>query len=116
MVREGGCHSLYDVIYRIQSGIDDRPAQRFEARNVEGDTVIDDENLARAMVPRIADIREYAVEGIRVEIAATHFDDRAKAAIDVSAPIWHANHRLRHVLKRIRHRKEEDLHFRLASG
>ena len=48
MLRDRRRHPLHEVVEIVQAGLDDRVAQRLEARDVEGDVVVDQEDrLAR---------------------------------------------------------------------
>ena len=78
-------HALDDVVEIVQPSVDDAAAQRFEARDVDGDVVVDEEDDARAAAPRISDVLEHAREWEAVEVASPHFDDRAEAAIERAA-------------------------------
>src|SRR5215475_5280789 len=49
--------------------------------HVESDVVVDEEDGASAMIPRIADVIQNPVKGIRVKVSPPHFDDGAEAAV-----------------------------------
>ena len=65
----------------VQPGVDDRLAQRLEARDVQRDVVVDEKDRARAAPPGIGDVRHHALDRPRVKVAAAHLDDRAEAAV-----------------------------------
>src|SRR5271166_2337839 len=85
MVGNGGGHALYEVVELVEAGVDDGVAERFEAVDVEGDVVVDEEDGARAVALRVADVVEDSVEGVGEEVAAAHFDDGAEAAVKCAA-------------------------------
>src|SRR5437016_14236323 len=65
----------------VQPGVYDCPAKRLEARHVEGNVVINEKNSRRAVVSSVADVLDYPFEGISVELATAHRDNRAETAI-----------------------------------
>src|SRR6266478_8379437 len=79
-------HRLHDVLEAVEARIDDGAAQRFEPSDIERDVVVDQEDGLRPMGPRIADVSQDPIEGIRVEIAPAHLDDRAEAAVERAPP------------------------------
>ena len=85
MVGDRGSHRLHDVVDRVQTRFDDRFAQGFESRDVQRDVVVDNEDRLRAMVARIANIGDHAIERVGMEISASHFNDRTEAAIESAA-------------------------------
>ena len=78
-------HRLHHVLDLLQARLDDRLAERLEALDVERDVVVDDEDRARAVVARVLDVGEHALEAAAVEVAAAHGDDRAEAAVEGAA-------------------------------
>ena len=81
-----GCgHRLHAVLQVVEVVIDDRAAERLEPPDVERDVVVHQEDGARAVVARVADVGQHAVHGVRVEVAAAHLDDRAEAAVERAA-------------------------------
>ena len=86
MRRDWRRHSLHDVIDVVEAGLDDRAAQGFEPRDINRDVVVDEEDDARAPVPRIADVVDHPGNREAVKIAAPHLDDRAEAAVEGAAP------------------------------
>ena len=46
----------------VEARRDDRAAQPFEARDVQRDVVVDDEDRARAARPGVGDVGEHALE------------------------------------------------------
>src|SRR6266404_4950529 len=66
----------------VQPGLNDCLAKRLEARYVEGDVVIDEEDRPGAVGSGVAYVGEHPVEGKSVELATAHRDDRAKTAIE----------------------------------
>src|SRR5947207_15616360 len=66
----------------VQPGLNDCLAKRLEARYVEGDVVIDEEDRPGAVGSGAAYVGEHPVEGTSVELATAHRDDRAKTAIE----------------------------------
>ena len=78
-------HRLHHVLDVVEAGFDDRIAERAEALDVERDVVVDDEDRARAVVARVLDVREHALEAAAVEVAPAHRDDRAEAAVEGAA-------------------------------
>src|SRR6266850_2796783 len=85
MIRNRRSHSLHDVIHRVQPGIDNCFAKGFQSRHIQSDVVIDDKNRSSAMIAGVADVRQYAIEGVRVKIPTTHFDDRTEATVERAA-------------------------------
>ena len=81
VIGNGGGHGLHEVIQLVQSGLDNRFAQGFEAPNVQRNVVVDQENGSSAVIVGVANVLEHAVEGVGVEIASPHFDDGTEAAI-----------------------------------
>src|SRR5258707_4944202 len=66
----------------VQPGLYDCLAKRLEARHVEGDIVIDEEDCPGAVGSGVAYVGEHPVEGKSMELATAHRDDRAKTAIE----------------------------------
>ena len=55
-------HRLHDVVDVVEAGVDDGAAQRLEARDVQRDVVVDDEDGPRAARARVGDVREHALD------------------------------------------------------
>src|SRR5229473_536786 len=56
-------------------------AERLESMHVERNVVVNQENGAGAVVSRVSDVSQDAVESVGVKVASAHFDDRAKTAV-----------------------------------
>src|SRR4029079_5657576 len=59
--------------------------QRLEARDVDRDVVVDEEDRAGATRARVGDVVEDAIEREPVKVPPSHLDDRAEAAIERAA-------------------------------
>src|SRR6476620_7068423 len=66
----------------VQPGLYDCLAKCLEARHVEGDVVIDEEDCPSAVGSGVAYVGEHPVEGKSMELATAHRDDRAKTTIE----------------------------------
>src|SRR5258705_10511528 len=66
----------------VQAGVYDCLAKRLEARHVESDIVIDEEDCPGAVGSGVAYVGEHPVEEKSMELATGHRDDRAKTAIE----------------------------------
>src|SRR5690349_4768290 len=78
----GRGHRLDGVVNIVESGIDDGLAKRLETLDGEADVVINNKDGLRATVARVSDICEHAVEGVGMEVAASHFDDGTESTIE----------------------------------
>src|SRR5262249_40872296 len=85
MISDRRSHTLDEVLDVVQAGLDDGPAQGFEALGIEGNVVVHQEDGFGAMIPRIADVGQNTIKRIGMEVAPTHGDYRAKAAIEGTA-------------------------------
>src|ERR1700758_589080 len=81
MRRDGRGHRLHEVVEFVQASLDNRLTESFEAPNVEHDVVVNEKDGARVSGLRISNVVEDTLECVGMEIAATHFDDRAETAI-----------------------------------
>jgi hypothetical protein len=79
-------HRLNAVLQVIEARIEDRPAQRFEATDVERDVIVDQENRFRSVSARVANVGQDSIEVVGVKVSTAHLDDRAEAAIERTAP------------------------------
>jgi hypothetical protein len=61
------------------------PAERLEPPHVKRDVVVHNEERPGATVPRVADVRQDPLEGVGVEVASAHLDNRAEAAVECAA-------------------------------
>src|SRR5262245_6019221 len=82
MISNGRSHRLHGVIERVQSRINDCPAESLEPCDVKRDVVVHNKNRTGAVVACVTDVGQHTVERIRVEIAPTHFDNRAETAVE----------------------------------
>src|ERR1700730_11619537 len=78
VVRNTRGHCLYEIVELVETSRNDGFAQRLETMHVEHDIVVNQENGAGAVVARVANVGNYVLEGVGVEVAAAHFDDRAE--------------------------------------
>src|SRR5215469_4082753 len=85
VIGDGRGHPLDEVLQVVQPGLDDRPAERLKTVDVEGDVVIDHEKCLGSVLAGVADVGQDPVERIGMEVAPTHSDDRAEAAIEGTA-------------------------------
>ena len=86
VARDRRGHRLHDVVDVVEPGLDDGPAERLEARHVERDVVVDQEDRARPAAARVGDVRQDAREVEGVKVPAAHLDDRAETAVVGAAP------------------------------
>src|SRR5262245_30194985 len=85
MVSDGRGHRLNGVFEVVEPGIDDRSAERLEPPHVKRDVVVHDEERPGTTVPRVANVRQDPIEGVDVEVASAHLDNRAEAAVEGAA-------------------------------
>ena len=76
---DGRGRRLNGVFELVQPGVDDRAAERLEPPHIKRDVVVHDEERSGATVPRVADVRQDPLEGVGVEVASAHLDNRAEA-------------------------------------
>src|SRR5262249_7482434 len=69
------------VVNFVQARFDDRLAECFEAADIQSDIVVYDENGPGAMPICVPNVCDDPIEGIGVEIAASHLNNRTKAAV-----------------------------------
>ena len=86
VVRDTRGHCLYEIVELVETSRNDGFAQRLETMHVEHDIVVNQEDGAGAVVARVANVGNYVLERIGVEVAAAHFDDRAETAVIRAAP------------------------------
>ena len=82
MCGDGSRHGLDDVLQIVEAVRDDRAAQDLEARDVNRDVVVHEEDGPGAAIARVGDVRDHAIDGKAVEIPPAHLDDRAEAAVE----------------------------------
>ena len=85
VARDGRGHALHQIVDVVETGVDDRAAERLEPADVQRDVVVDEEDGPRAVVPRVADVGQDPLERVGVEVASAHLDDRAEAAVERAA-------------------------------
>jgi hypothetical protein len=81
MLGERGGHCLDEILDIVEPGVDDRRAQGFKPMYVERDVVVDQEDCACAVAPRVRNVGEHPIDRKYMKVAAAHFDDRAETAV-----------------------------------
>src|SRR5260370_35524312 len=74
-------HGLYEIIELVETRRNDGLAQRLETMHVEHVIVVTQEDGTGAVVARVANVGNYAFEGVGVEVAAPRFVARAETEV-----------------------------------
>src|SRR5439155_10456882 len=82
MIRYRRRHCLHGVVDIVETRVDDRLAQRFEALHVQDNVVIHDKDRSCAAIVRVSNISDYAIERVSEEVPPAHLDDRTETAIE----------------------------------